>query len=51
MRTALFCLVLLLSAGVAWAPFAAMPRLHLRELVGVASFAALGAMLYWHFHK
>lgn len=51
MRTALCCLILLLTAGAAWAGFGALPRLPLREVVGLASFGALGGMLYWHLRK
>ena len=51
MRTVLICLFLLLSAGVAWAGLGALPRLPLRELVGLASFGALVSMLYWHLRK
>ncbi len=51
MRTVLCCLALLLTAGAAWAGFGALPRLPLRELVGLASFGALGGMLYWHLRK
>lgn len=51
MRTVLFCLVLLLTAGAAWAGLGALPRLPMRELVGLASFGALGGMLYWHLRK
>ena len=51
MRTALFCLVLLLTASAAWAGLGALPRLPLRELVGLVSFGALGGMLFWHWRK
>ncbi|MBX9870371.1 MAG: hypothetical protein K2X75_00095 [Burkholderiaceae bacterium] len=51
MRPALLCLVLLLTAGAAWAGLGALPRLPLRELVGLVSFGALGGMLYWHWRQ
>ncbi|MCZ8253704.1 MAG: hypothetical protein O9318_14640 [Hylemonella sp.] len=51
MRPVLLCLVLLLTAGAAWAGLGSLPRLPLRELVGLASFGALGGMLYWHLRK
>lgn len=54
MRTVFICLLLLLMAGVAFAGdghSVTLLRLHLREIVGLISFGALGAMLLWVLRK
>ena len=53
MRTFILCLLLLLMTGVAFAGdgHVTLLRLHLREIVGLISFGALGAMLLWVLRK
>jgi len=54
MRTLVVCLLLLLMAGVAFAGDSqgVMPaHLKLRAVVGLISFGALGAMLFWSLRK
>ncbi len=50
MRTVFICLLLLLTVGVAFAGDGQdlVPRhLHAKDIVGLISFGALGAMLFW----
>lgn len=54
MRTLIICLLLLLTASLAFAAESQglMPlHLHLRDFVGLVSFGALGGMLFWHLRK
>jgi hypothetical protein len=53
LRTLILCALLLALTSVALAGIGEAPafQLHLRELIGLVSFGALGGMLLWHLRK
>ena len=53
LRTVILCALLLLTASLPLAGTPGTPAfpLHLRELIGLVSFGALGGMLFWHLRK